>query len=140
MEKKIGNLEYRVDKLDARNTLKYGRRIAAIMGDAIPLLMQSLEIAEKVKGLDKDSPEYRALTNDGNGMALAAIMNIAKTGGEEVDRLIEELSAQAQVNWKGRYMQVNIDTPETYNDDVKQLLEIVMLVLQVNYKSFFSGL
>ena len=122
-EKKIGKLEYRVERMPAFDTVKMGRRIANLFGPALPGVVNAMRVEE---GGDRDAA------------ALAAFGALAATLDDRFDNLIRELAEMAQVKWSGQWTEVIVDQEELVQDAATLML-IAWFVLEVNFKSFFSG-
>lgn len=122
-EKKIGALTYRATALPAMQTVTMGRRIANIVGPAMPALADALA---KSDGTNRDTA------------ALAAFGEMAGKLDERFDGLVRELAEMAEVNWNSVWTPVSVEMDE-FVPDAGTLMLLAFFVLEVNFKSFFSG-
>lgn len=121
-ERKIGSLTYRAEPMPAMQTVTMGRRVANLAGPSLPALAGAMQ----KQGDAQDAA------------ALAALGTLAANLDERFDALIGELARMAQVKWNGAWDQVDPDIPE-HVPDAGTLLLLAFFVLEVNFKSFFSG-
>jgi hypothetical protein len=123
MERKIGSLPYRVDRLPAFQGITLGRRIANMAGPALPALAGALGQTEE---------------GARDAAALKALGTLATSLDEKFDDMIRELAQMAEVNWQGTWTKVDVEQDELVQDSATLLL-IAFFALEVNLKSFTSG-
>jgi len=133
-EKKIGKLEYRVSRLPAFETVKMGRRLTHAFGPALGTLVAALRA--------QDMPEDAGADNQQRMMAVgaAALSAMAPSLDERFDHILKELVEMAQVKWESQWTEVIADQDEFVQGDPLVFMQIAWFVLEVNFKSFFSGL
>jgi hypothetical protein len=122
-EKKIGKLEYRVERMPAFVTVKMGRRLANLFGPALPGVVSTMRVED---GGDRDAA------------ALAAFGALATSLDERFEGLIRELTQMAEVKWNGQWVDVAVEQDELVQDGATLVL-IAWFVLETNFRSFFSG-
>lgn len=132
-EKKINGKEYRVEMMDAVNSLHMLARITKIVG---PFMGQ----LKGIQALIAQMSDENDTSAEADAMAQQTILAIAaQINPDEITKLVTDLVSNAQVRTGRSESYETCHFDEDFHGDVMGGIQVAIYVATVNYGNFLKG-
>lgn len=147
-ERKIANMEIRVDRPLATEALKMQARLAHAMGgdisDAVTVFADAMGVIGVFQNIPDDAPEKdkeagrAAMIKVGGQVASVVIGVFDRLSPEQYASLVSDIIGMAKIKRpSGQYDQADLDGD--FSDNLAAIIPVVVFVLKSVFGDFFTG-